>query len=146
MLTQLQPLLIASPVRRSGITLLQRLLCPAPNSFVFGEGCANGLWRQFTDYARQQLRGEHVLHLDFETLMDWPAPTIELLENFPGAKGIQTSVLQEKINSYRGDRRLAEDGQPFLLPVRLNEDELALIAAISLRKMQDNQTFFAIHQ
>jgi len=37
------PLLIASPVPRSGTTLLQRLLCSATNCIIYGESCANDL-------------------------------------------------------------------------------------------------------
>ena len=39
----LDPILIASPVRRSGTTLLQRLLCSAPNTLIYGENCVNEL-------------------------------------------------------------------------------------------------------
>lgn len=38
---ELHPILISSPVRRSGTTLLQRLLCSAPNTLIYGENCAN---------------------------------------------------------------------------------------------------------
>lgn len=35
------PICIASPVRRSGTTLIQRLISSASNSLIFGETCAN---------------------------------------------------------------------------------------------------------
>ncbi len=37
----MNPIFISSPVRRSGTTLLQRLLCSAPNTLIFGESCVN---------------------------------------------------------------------------------------------------------
>ena len=40
---QIPPIFIASPVRRSGTTLLQRLLCSAENAIIYGENCANDL-------------------------------------------------------------------------------------------------------
>ncbi len=43
MLKDLAPILIASPVRRSGTTLLQRLLTSADNCLIYGETCANDL-------------------------------------------------------------------------------------------------------
>lgn len=43
-LTSPYPILIASPVRRSGTTLLQRLLCSASNTLIYGETCANELF------------------------------------------------------------------------------------------------------
>lgn len=43
MLKELSPILIASPVHRSGTTLLQRLLCSASNTLVFGETLANDM-------------------------------------------------------------------------------------------------------
>jgi hypothetical protein len=39
-LTDLDPLIITSPVTRSGTTLLQRLLCSAENTRIYGETCA----------------------------------------------------------------------------------------------------------
>lgn len=43
MLNNLAPILIASPVHRSGTTLLQRLLCSASNTLIFGETLANDM-------------------------------------------------------------------------------------------------------
>jgi hypothetical protein len=43
MLRSLSPILIASPVHRSGTTLLQRLLCSSPDTLIFGETLANDL-------------------------------------------------------------------------------------------------------
>jgi hypothetical protein len=43
MLESLSPILIASPVHRSGTTLLQRLLCSSPDTLIFGETLANDL-------------------------------------------------------------------------------------------------------
>jgi len=37
------PICISAPVRRSGTTLLQRLLCSSTNALVYGESCANDL-------------------------------------------------------------------------------------------------------
>ena len=37
------PILIASPVRRSGTTLIQRLLCSSENTLIYGESCAGEL-------------------------------------------------------------------------------------------------------
>ncbi len=42
-MSTLAPILIASPVRRSGTTLLQRLLCSADNALIYGESCVNEL-------------------------------------------------------------------------------------------------------
>jgi len=43
MLQSLSPVLIASPVHRSGTTLLQRLLCSSPDALIFGETLANDM-------------------------------------------------------------------------------------------------------
>lgn len=43
MLADLAPIVIASPIQRSGTTLLQRLLCSARDALIFGETCANDL-------------------------------------------------------------------------------------------------------
>jgi len=37
------PVFIVSSVRRSGTTLLQRLLCSSSNSLIYGENCANDI-------------------------------------------------------------------------------------------------------
>ncbi|MFK7905664.1 MAG: sulfotransferase [Chitinophagales bacterium] len=39
----MNPILISSPVPRSGTTLVQRLLCSAPNTLIYGEDCANDI-------------------------------------------------------------------------------------------------------
>lgn len=41
--TDLDPLIITSPVPRSGTTLLQRLLCSSRNTLIYGEKCAYDL-------------------------------------------------------------------------------------------------------
>lgn len=43
MLKDLCPIIITSPIQRSGTTLLQRLLSSAPNTLIFGETCAHDL-------------------------------------------------------------------------------------------------------
>ncbi len=42
-ITDLDPLIITSPVPRSGTTLLQRLLCSSSTALIFGEKCAYDL-------------------------------------------------------------------------------------------------------
>lgn len=50
------PIIISSPVRRSGTTLLQRLLTSAPNTLIYGESCAND-FQMFTNfYLSKQLQ------------------------------------------------------------------------------------------
>ncbi len=39
----LDPLIVTSPLQRSGTTLLQRLLCSAPNTLIYGERAAQDL-------------------------------------------------------------------------------------------------------
>lgn len=39
----MNPILISSPTRRSGTTLIQRLLTSAPNTIIYGETCANDI-------------------------------------------------------------------------------------------------------
>ncbi len=41
--TDLDPLIVTSPMQRSGTTLLQRLLCSAPNALIYGERPAQEL-------------------------------------------------------------------------------------------------------
>ncbi len=41
--TDLDPLIVTSPLQRSGTTLLQRLLCSAPNTLMYGERAAQEL-------------------------------------------------------------------------------------------------------
>ena len=46
----LSPIFIASPVRRSGTTLVQRLLCSSDNAIIYGESAANELLNLFNMY------------------------------------------------------------------------------------------------
>jgi hypothetical protein len=43
LLAGLAPILVTSPIQRSGTTLLQRLLSSSPDTLIFGETCANDL-------------------------------------------------------------------------------------------------------
>ena len=43
-MNSINPLLLASPTTRSGTTFLQRLLCSAPNTLIYGEYCAHELF------------------------------------------------------------------------------------------------------
>ena len=56
MLQSLSPILISSPVHRSGTTLLQRLLCSSPDTLIFGETLANDL-----NFFCSMLHNKHML-------------------------------------------------------------------------------------
>lgn len=49
-----KPICIASPVRRSGTTLIQRLLSSAPNALIYGESCANDFQMLAGIYANKE--------------------------------------------------------------------------------------------
>lgn len=264
-LTSPCPILIASPVRRSGTTLLQRLLCSASNALIFGETCANELfmgsnlllnkqlllqaskaahnrqlkavlegdvndwipdlmpeidgylqvhrnaffsiinhfeefakshrrpiwgvklpewnpanlvqlhkmlpaskiiylhrnledcvrsarsmdmvineqeiyqfcqvWKQHGEFAKQHLKGDGCLHLDYENLVDFPDKTIAEIEQFTGAENIDRSVIQAKINTYVDDPKLAIK-EDYLQPSTLATAELELIAAFSKQTVE----------
>ncbi len=53
------PVFIASPIRRSGTTLLQRLFCSAPNTLIYGENCANENQFFSNIYSSKQLFFQH---------------------------------------------------------------------------------------
>ncbi|MEM8906828.1 MAG: sulfotransferase [Bacteroidota bacterium] len=254
--THLHPVLIASPVRRSGTTLLQRLLCSAPNALIYGENCANELqifsnillskqlffqsssavrdellervlagevndwiadlmppmagyqaalqksclsifehyqqfaqeqgrnvwgmkmaewhpsslqqlqqllpqsrllyihrpladcvrsakrvnmvqgtaeiqqfsqtYRQFLDFVEQQYPHQRLL-VDYERLLAQPELVVSEIEAFTGAKGIQISVLQERINTFKSDLQRDPSGQGYLNPVDLTAEEKAIV-------------------
>lgn len=46
---------IASPVRRSGTTLLQRLLCSSSNTIIYGETCANDINLMYNLFSGKQM-------------------------------------------------------------------------------------------
>lgn len=257
----LNPILLASPVRRSGTTLLQRLLCSAPNTLIYGETCAKELefmlhfyqtkqltlmpqkalqddlieqvldgkvndwianlmpptaehlaaiaksyfgilayyrdfaaeqkrpvwglkmaeWsssqlqqierffpavkvvyiqRNLADCARsvvrinlvqneteleqfcqgwqhniQQLRSnfpkEKLLWVDYQQLLEEPEKVISELEAFTGAKGIDRSVMEKKINTFSNDQRQAEGSEGYLEPAALGDSALAIIQKYS---------------
>jgi len=56
---QHQPICIASPVRRSGTTLIQRLLCSSPNALIYGESCANDFNLLLNLLTSKQLQFQH---------------------------------------------------------------------------------------
>jgi hypothetical protein len=53
-MNSINPLLVASPTTRSGTTLLQRLLCSASNTLIYGEFCANELFMATQLYLLKQ--------------------------------------------------------------------------------------------
>lgn len=80
-MSDLAPILIASPVRRSGTTLLQRLLCSADNALIYGESCANELHilhnlmlsRQLYFNASKDFRDEQLQRVLAGDVNDWIA-------------------------------------------------------------------------
>ncbi len=50
---------IASPVRRSGTTLLQRLICSSSNAIIYGETCANDFNLLFNIYSNKKMMATH---------------------------------------------------------------------------------------
>ncbi len=61
----LDPILIASAVRRSGTTLVQRLMCSSENALVFGESCAHEL-----GFAQQLFQGKQLSLMPFKESND----------------------------------------------------------------------------
>lgn len=55
MLSSLSPILIASPVHRSGTTLFQRLLCSTTDALIFGETLANDMTFFFAMLQNKQM-------------------------------------------------------------------------------------------
>lgn len=97
MLTDLDPILIAAPIQRSGTTLLQRLLSSSPHALIYGESCANdlnlllGLWLQKNSmYGRGETwRAEQLENVLKGEVNDWIPdlmPDItSYLDHFEGA-------------------------------------------------------------
>jgi hypothetical protein len=57
--TDFDPLLVTSPVVRSGTTLLQRLLCSSPRALIYGETCGRDLELFLNLYASRALLYTH---------------------------------------------------------------------------------------
>jgi hypothetical protein len=55
MLKSLSPILIASPVHRSGTTLLQRLMCSSPDTLIYGESLANDINMLLSIFLNKQM-------------------------------------------------------------------------------------------
>ncbi len=86
--------------------------------------------QQFAQQARQLLQGENVLQLNYEAFLAEPMSHIAQLETFTGAKGIDSSVLDVKINTYDNDPNLElSDGDNYLKPDELSKEELAILTA-----------------
>ena len=88
-------------------------------------------WRQFTDYAKLNFKGDLVLHLAYEDLIDNPDHWISEIEKFTGAIGIDRSVMTVKINTYENDQKLESEQHPYLQPAVLTEEELAVISSFT---------------
>ena len=84
-------------------------------------------WKQFSDYARVHLQGEGVLHLQFEDLIAAPEWWIHKIESFTGVKEIDQKVLNVKVNTYKDDPKLNEQGGTFLEPDILTTEELEIV-------------------
>ncbi len=57
------------------------------------------MWTQNRNIAQQLLPKDRVLFIEFEALVEHPADSIHQLEAFSGAEGIQSEVMQKKINN-----------------------------------------------
>ncbi len=93
------------------------------------------IWRQYTDYAREQITGENVLHVEYEKLIANPEEWIKAIEDFTGAKNIQASVLAVKVNTYSNDQRL-KSNESYLQPAELTESEQELVAKYEKKSIE----------
>jgi len=82
-------------------------------------------WKQFSEYALQHLKGERVLHIQYEKLIEAPEKVIQQLEAFTEAKDIDRKVMQIKVNTYDNDVNDTLDN--YLQPASLNAQELDLV-------------------
>ncbi len=82
-------------------------------------------WKQNKEFASQRLKGERVLHINYEDLISNPKEIIEKIALFTGAKGIDLSVIESKINTYIDLGRPLELG--YLKPASLTDEELNLV-------------------
>ncbi len=84
-------------------------------------------WKQFSDYVKINLKGDNVLHLKYEDLIDDPDKWINEIESFSGAENIDRSVMKVKVNTYASDHKLAGKKEPYLDPAALTEEEQSVV-------------------
>ncbi len=92
----LDPLIVTSPLQRSGTTLLQRLLCSAPNTLIYGERAAQELEFFLSIYAykvqeygvRREANRQALARVLQGDVNDW------ILELTPDADGYLRAIQQ----------------------------------------------------
>jgi len=87
-------------------------------------------WKQFTSFADLHLKGDQVLHVNYEDLIHTPDQIISTIETFTGVQGIDRKVMEVKVNTYNNDPKL-EEMHSYLEPAVLTAEELAIVAAFS---------------
>ena len=103
---------LASCVRSAlGISLMQ-------NETEVEQFCQT--WQYNFQVVTQHFPKSHLLLIDYGDLIGDPERVIRQLEEFTGAKDIQASVLQKKVNTYRFDSRLESGSEAYLQPVALS--------------------------
>ena len=106
----IQPILVSSPVRRAGTTLVQRLLCSADNCLIYGESCAHDLNYFIQMYITKALnygsssnfRDDMLNEVLKGNVNDWIAdlapPIVDYVEGFRKSSIVFLDYLEEYAN------------------------------------------------
>ncbi len=88
------------------------------------------IWKQYVDLADKHLKGDWVLPIDYEMLVTSPDETLNIIESFTGAVGIDRSVMKVKINTFNNDEKLDKEAAAYLEPALLSDGEMDVIESI----------------
>lgn len=86
-------------------------------------------YKHHLEFARQHLKGENVLHLEYDALVENPEKWISEIELFTGAKNIDRKVMEVKVNTFDNDPKLEMGAAPYLPPANLTKEEMDLISS-----------------
>lgn len=84
-------------------------------------------YQQNTQTIKSSFPSDKVLFIDYQQLLHYPAPILQQLETFTGAKGIQEEVLQKKINTFKFDTRQDKNGEGYISAKALSEEQKMII-------------------
>jgi len=84
-------------------------------------------WQHNIQQLQSDFPKEKLLFIDYQELLENPNKVIGELEDFTGAKGIDRSVLEKKINTFSHDQRQTEGAEGYLEPAVLGDSALAII-------------------
>lgn len=83
------------------------------------------LWKHNSEFVQHNLKGENILHLQYENLVNDPEECVNQIAKFTGAKDMKVSIFEHKVNDYSDPER--DEEMNYIQPEKLEDEDWELV-------------------